>query len=96
MPRALRWQGLLKSSGLRPDTTPDERATWAVRHTSLPVSLTVPSLYPRLFPVHSLPPAPADGTAPELPSTTCVTAPHPTSIDLRGMVLWAPCWSYAQ
>lgn len=62
--------GLLKSSGLRPDAPSDERCAWALRVAALPTHLTVPTVYPRLFPVAALElPISADSAVPPPPTT---------------------------
>lgn len=66
--------GLVKSAGLRPESSPDERAAWAFRQLAMTPGLVVPSVYPRLFRVSELPPPPADGTAPQPPCTTWLSS----------------------
>jgi protein transport protein SEC24 len=52
--------GLLKSPGLRPDASADERVAWALRTLAAPVDAAVPSVYPRLFDVAALPEPPRE------------------------------------
>ncbi|CAM6106579.1 unnamed protein product [Calypogeia fissa] len=50
---------LIKSVGLRmdarSDTHVDERTYWITRVASLPASLSIPAVYPRMFGIHNLP-----------------------------------------
>lgn len=62
--------GLLKSNGLRADVPSDERCAWAFRMAALPTHLTVPTVYPRLYPVAALElPISAESVVPPPPTT---------------------------
>ncbi|RWW82947.1 hypothetical protein BHE74_00008565 [Ensete ventricosum] len=45
---------LAKSIGLRNDGRLDDRSYWVSLVTSLPISLAIPLVYPRMIPIHNL------------------------------------------